>query len=398
MMKPNRMGWPTSVSRYRKGAFVLASLLIAVGCSDVSGPREPVDAGLDPVVTGLSSPVFLTAPPGDLERLFVVERPGRIRIVRNDALVTTPYLDISGSIAAGGERGLLGLAFHPDYALNGWFFVNFTDSGGDTQIVRYTVSGNADIADPTSAETILSVNQPFSNHNGGMIAFGPDGMLYIGMGDGGDGGDPQGHGQNPATLLGSMLRLDVGGALPYVVPPDNPFLAHAIARRETWAFGLRNPWRFSFDRQTGDLYIGDVGQGEWEEISFQARSSSGGENYGWNVVEGSDCYSPASGCSMAGLTLPVLEYSHSDGCSITGGYVYRGSAVPGWEGRYFYADFCSTWIRSFVMVGGAAQDPRDHSADFGPVESISSFGEGGDGELYVVSLRGDIYRFVPQTP
>jgi glucose/arabinose dehydrogenase len=400
MKKPNRPRWlERQIRRKQPGVFLIAALLPLVGCSDVSGPAatgQPVEVTLDPVVSGLSSPVFLTAPSGDLDRLFVVERPGRIRIVRNDAVETTPYLDVSASISAGGERGLLGLAFHPDYAQNGRFFVNFTDAAGDTQIVRYTVSGNPDVADPASTETILSVAQPFPNHNGGMIAFGADGLLYIGMGDGGNGGDPLGHGQNPATLLGSMLRIDVDGALPYVVPPDNPFVGHPTTRPETWSFGLRNPWRFSFDRQTGDLYIGDVGQGGWEEVSFQAHSSSGGQNYGWKVIEGSNCYSPANGCSLTGLTLPVLEYSHSDGCSITGGYVYRGSMVPGWAGRYFYADFCSTWIRSFVMVGGATQDLQDHSADLGPVPSVSSFGEGGDGELYVVSLGGEIYRLAPQ--
>ncbi len=400
MKKPNRPRWlERQIRRKQPGVFLIAALLPLVGCSDVSGPAatgQPVEVTLDPVVSGLSSPVFLTAPSGDLDRLFVVERPGRIRIVRNDAVETTPYLDVSASISAGGERGLLGLAFHLDYAQNGRFFVNFTDAAGDTQIVRYTVSGNPDVADPASAETILSVAQPFPNHNGGMIAFGADGLLYIGMGDGGNGGDPLGHGQNPATLLGSMLRIDVDGALPYVVPPDNPFVGHPTTRPETWSFGLRNPWRFSFDRQTGDLYIGDVGQGGWEEVSFQAHSSSGGQNYGWKVIEGSNCYSPANGCSLTGLTLPVLEYSHSDGCSITGGYVYRGSMVPGWAGRYFYADFCSTWIRSFVMVGGATQDLQDHSADLGPVPSVSSFGEGGDGELYVVSLGGEIYRLAPQ--
>jgi glucose/arabinose dehydrogenase len=334
----------------------------------------------------------VTAAPGDTDRLFIVERGGLIRIFEGGALHATPFLDVSGLIASGGERGLLGMAFHPDYATNGYFYVDYTDTDGDTQVSRFTVSGDPDVADAGSELPILSVDQPYANHNGGMLAFGPDGMLYVGMGDGGDAGDPDGNGQNPTTLLGALLRLDVDGGSPYAIPADNPFADHATNREEIWAYGLRNPWRFSFDKETGDLYIGDVGQGQVEEVDFQPASSAGGENYGWNVMEGSSCYGLPSGCSTDGLTLPVHQYGHSAGCSITGGYVYRGTASPALAGRYFYADYCSGWIRSLTVVDGEATDLQDHSADIGSVSQLASFGEDAAGELYVVSLGGTVYR------
>jgi glucose/arabinose dehydrogenase len=362
-------------------------------CSDGVSPDIP-EGRLELVVEGLDSPVHLTAPAGDDERLFVVEQPGRIVVVRDGAVLPAPFLDIEPLTSSGGERGLLGLAFHPEYATNGWFYVNHTDTDGDTRIVRYTASADPDVADPGTAEPILSVDQPFANHNGGQLAFGPDGMLYIGMGDGGDGGDPQNHAQRPETLLGSILRIDVDAGSPYAVPADNPFVDDPVAAPETWAYGLRNPWRFSFDRQTGDLYIADVGQRSVEEVSFQPASSGGGENYGWRIMEGTECYQPSTGCDTAGLVQPVHEYGHSDGCSITGGHVYRGTLGPTLVGRYFFADYCGTWIRSLRMSGGVAVDVLDHSADFGEVAEITSFGEDGIGELYVVSHRGRIYRFV----
>ena len=358
----------------------------------VPSPEEHVPIALEEIVSGFSSPTFLTAPPGDADRLFVVERDGLVRIARNGAVEPNPFLDISGSVLAGGERGLLGMVFHPQYATNGHFYVNYTVAGGDTQISRFTVSGDPDMADAASEASILTVVQPYSNHNGGMLAFGPDGMLYVGLGDGGSGGDPDGNGQDPSTLLGSMLRLDVDGGSPYAIPADNPFVAHQSYRAETWAYGLRNPWRYSFDRQTGDLYIADVGQGAVEEVSFQPAASPGGENYGWRITEGSRCYDPAVGCSRAGITLPVHEYGHSAGCSVTGGYVYRGTGSPSLAGRYFFGDFCSGWIRSFVIDGGAASDLQDHSADVAAVSQLASFGEDGAGELYVVSLGGTVYR------
>ena len=321
---------PFDPASLRNAVLVLALATATLACSDKAvgpDPSDPVSVSLEPVAQGLSAPLFLTAPPDDLDRLFVVERGGTIRIIRNDSVLATPFLDVGPIITAGGEQGLLGLAFHPGYAATGRFYVNYTDTLGHTQVVRYQLSANPDVANPGSALPILTVEQPYSNHNGGMIAFGPhDGMLYVGMGDGGDGGDPQGHGQNRMTLLGDMLRLDVDGGSPYAIPVDNPFVGSLSVRQEIWASGLRNPWRFSFDAATGDVYIGDVGQSAREEVSFQPASSPGGENYGWRIMEGSRCYSPSSGCSTAGLTLPIHEYHHSDGCSITGGYSIAGAA------------------------------------------------------------------------
>jgi glucose/arabinose dehydrogenase len=259
------------------------------------------------------------------------------------------------------------------------------------------VSTNPNVADAASAFTILSVDQPYQDHNGGMLVFGPDRMLYIGMGDGGDIGDPFNHAQRPETLLGSILRIDVDAGSPYGIPADNPFVGHPTARPETWAYGLRNPWRFSFDRQTGDLYIADVGQGEREEVNFRPASSDGGENYGWNIMEGTACYDAPPGCPTAGLTFPVHDYGHDRGCSVTGGYVYRGTALPNLVGRYVFADFCATWVRSFRISGGSAQELGDLD-DVVDIERISSFGEDSQGELYVVSLRGTVYKLVPDAP
>ena len=370
-----------------------ASGLLA--CADAAAPDpEPVALAAALVVDGLSSPLFLTAPESD-DRLFVVERGGRIVVIQNGAALPTPFLDIGSLVTAGGEQGLLGLAFHPDYASNGYFFVDYTDAaGGDTQVVRYTVSADPNVADAGSAFPILSVAQPYENHNGGMLAFGPDGMLYIGLGDGGSGGDPDNNGQRPETLLGSILRVDVDGGSPYAIPTDNPFVGDPTAFEEVWAYGLRNPWRFTFDRQTDDLYIADVGQSEREEIDYEPASSPGGVNYGWNVMEGSACYEPPSGCSQAGLTLPMHEYTHADGCSISGGYVYRGADVPDAVGRYFYADFCRTWVRSIAVDAGVASDEQEHTDALGEISGIVSFGEDGHGELYIVSLDGAVYRLV----
>lgn len=373
----------------------LALSLSTGGCTGDPLSTEPPEGTLEEVVSGLSSPVGLSAPAGDTERLFVVEQSGRVVIVRDGSVQSPPFLDLTGQVSSGGERGLLGLAFHPSYGANGHLYVNYTNGAGDTRVVRYTVyASDPDVADPSTAMTILAVSQPFPNHNGGHLAFGPDGMLYVGLGDGGSGGDPQGHGQNRATLLGSMLRLDVDGGSPYGVPADNPFVGTAGVAPETWAYGLRNPWRFSFDASTGDLYVADVGQGDIEEISVQPASSTGGENYGWNTLEGSACFNPGSGCDPTGTVLPTHEYDHRDGCSVTGGYVYRGAANPSLVGRYFFADFCSSWIRSFRYEGGVATDLVDHEADFGPVSQVSSFGVDGVGELYVVEIGGTIWRVV----
>ena len=274
-------------------------------------------------------------------RLFVVEQSGVIRVLRDSGVNPLPFLDIRGKIRSGGERGLLGLAFPPGFQEKQYFYLNYTNLAGDTVVARYRVTGDPDVADPTSETVVLTFNQPFGNHNGGQLRFGPDGYLYIGTGDGGSGFDPFNNGQTPGKLLGKMLRIDVESDLgQYQIPPDNPFLADAAFRPEIWGLGLRNPWRYSFDRDTGDLWIADVGQNRAEEIDFQPASSQGGENYGWSVMEGLRCVN--AGCSMAGLTLPVHEYSHTGGdCggSVTGGHVYRGNRSPGLRGTYIYGDF-----------------------------------------------------------
>jgi glucose/arabinose dehydrogenase len=347
------------------------------------------------MVGGLASPLDAQAAPGDAARLFVVEQGGRIRIVRGQTLSATPFLDVSSRISCCGERGLLGLAFHPAYAQNGRFYVNYTNPQGHTHVSEFRVSSNPDVADAGSERQLLFVAQPFSNHNGGGLAFGPDGRLYIGLGDGGSGGDPQGNGQFLGTHLGKMLRIDVDGGMPYAVPADNPFRSTAGAQPEIWALGLRNPWRFSFDRSTGELYIADVGQSAREEVNVAA-SGRGGQNYGWNVMEGTACFRPASGCNQGGLTLPVIDYGRNVGGSVTGGYVYRGCRLPGYVGTYFYGDFVSGAIRSFRFQNGQATDARDWTSTIGRnVGNVSSFGQDAEGELYVVDYDGELFRIEP---
>ena len=372
---------------------ILVVLLLACG-SETAPPDDP-GVGLEPVATGLAFPLALTAPTGDA-RLFIVEKAGRIRIVDDGSLVERPFLDLSQAVSNGSEQGLLGLAFDPDYALNGRFYVNYTDTGGDTRVVAYQVSEDPGLADPASAELLLTIEQPFSNHNGGHLAFGPDGFLYIGSGDGGSGGDPEGNGQDRLDLLGSLLRIDVSAGTGYAIPPDNPFAADPGARGELWDFGLRNPWRFSFDRATGDLYIADVGQNDLEEIDVATRASGGGRgaNYGWSIMEGTDCFSDPD-CDTTGLTLPVLEYGHAEGCSVTGGFVYRGAAIPDLQGHYFYADYCEGWVRSFRMNGGTVSDEREWP-ELAPGGNVPGFGEDAAGELYVLDARGTVYRIVPR--
>ncbi len=352
---------------------------------------------------GLTMPLFVTAPPLDTSRLFILEQNGLVRIVKNGSLLPTPFIDVTGVSSCCGEQGLLGMAFASDYATSGVFYLSYTNNSGNSEIRRYTVSANPDVAN-TTGTLILGVTQPFANHNGGNIAFGPDGYLYAGFGDGGSGGDPQGNGQNLNTLLGKMLRIDVN-APTYTVPPSNPFVGVA-GLDEIWAYGLRNPWRWSFDRGTGDLYIADVGQGNVEEVDVQPASSGGGENYGWNVCEGSASYpppsSPGSCPSSSGFTFPVVEYDHTQGCSITGGYVYRGCRMPDLRGTYFYSDICSGFIRTFKGVsGGTAQNQQDRTGDVGTGGGVSSFGEDARGELYIVDYgggaagQGKVYRIVP---
>lgn len=350
---------------------------------------------LEPAFTGFQAPVYLTHA-GDEGRLFVVEKAGRILLIENGVVQPTPFLDITDRVgSAGSEQGLLSVAFPPDFTLSGAFYVNYTDQRGDTVIARYRwLEGDPLQADPTSEEVVLRVDQPAANHNGGQLQFGPDGYLYVGMGDGGRAGDPWGNAQNPGVLLGKMLRLDVAGAETYKVPPDNPFVDRADVRPETWALGLRNPWRFSFDRTTGDLYIADVGQNRWEEVDFQPAGSPGGENYGWDVMEGRHCFEPAAGCDPSGLVPPVAEYDHSQGCSITGGYVYRGSRYPQMAGVYFFGDYCSG------RIWGLQREPDGEWTMTSLLEtkvSISSFGEDAAGELYVVGYKdGTIYHLTAQ--
>ncbi len=345
------------------------------------------------VVSGLRNPLDLQSVPGDRERLYVVEQGGRVRIVRDGQLQPAPFLDVSGRISSGGERGLLGLAFHPQFATNRRFFVNYTNPRGDTHVAEFRAT-SADAADPGSERVLLLEPQPFANHNGGALAFDAAGKLLVALGDGGSGGDPLGAGQSLSTRLGKVLRIDVDAASPYAIPPDNPFRATAGAQPEIWAFGLRNPFKISVDRLTGDLYVGDVGQNRVEEIDVAA-ASRGGLNFGWNTMEGSQCFSPASGCNRSGLTLPVYEYSHAEGCSVTGGVVYRGCRMPDLAGTYFFGDFCTGLVRSFRLAGGLATDVRDWTAGLRGINSPSSFGLDADGEAYVVDYDGEVYRLEP---
>jgi len=354
-------------------------------------PPDPNAYALRKIVSGLDEPVDLKHAGDGSGRLFVIEQPGRIRIVENGELLPDPFLDIEPLVnSRGNEQGLLGLAFYPDYAANGLFFVNYTDVNGDTVVARYAVSADdPSRADPASAKIILQVDQPFPNHNGGDLVFGPDGYLYIGLGDGGSGGDPQGNGQNLNALLGKMLRIDVNHGDPYAIPPDNPFAGRADARPEIWAYGLRNPWRYSFDRATGDLYIADVGQNAYEEVDFQPADSRGGENYGWDKYEGFHAY---DGGATDGLTMPVAEYAHAvGGCSVTGGYVYRGPSLPALNGVYLYGDYCSGQVWALYRTASGWENPVLFNAFF----TISSFGEDEVGELYLLDHGGGaVYQLV----
>jgi glucose/arabinose dehydrogenase len=379
-------------ARRLAGLVIAAIVLLSLATTSVSGATTVV---LHPVVTGLSNPVYVTSAPDGSGRLFVLEQAGRIRIVKNGTLLATPFLDISDMTAKGGEQGLLGLAFHPAFKTNGLFYIYWTLANGDDAVNQYKVSSNPDVAVRTSSKRVITFGHPYDNHNGGMLAFDKAGYLFIGTGDGGSSGDPGNRAQSKSSLLGKILRINVNGRVgtrQYTVPAGNPYVGKT-GLDEIWSYGLRNPWRFSFDRLTGDLWIGDVGQDRYEEIdrSTVVGSNRGrGINFGWRVMEGRHCYNPSSGCSRSGKMLPVVEYSHSQGCSVTGGYVYRGKLVPSLYGRYVFADFCSGTIWS-VPKGGVS--PMTKSLVMDTSMHISSFGEDASGELYVVDRNGAIYRF-----
>ncbi|MGQ0712142.1 MAG: PQQ-dependent sugar dehydrogenase [Gemmatimonadaceae bacterium] len=369
---------------------------VAVGATataTVTYAGTPLDLGLQPIVEGIENPVYLAAPVGDA-RLFIVEQRGRIRIFKNGALLPTPFLDITSIVRVGGEEGLLSVAFDPAYATNGRFYVYYTNTSGNISVARYTAPPAGDVADANSRSEVITIPHPtYANHNGGLAMFGPDGMLYLGTGDGGSGGDPDNNGQNINSLLGKLLRLDVT-SLPYTNPPDNPFAGATPGRDEIWAYGLRNPWRYAFDPPSEMLYIADVGQESWEEVNAVA-DADGGVNYGWRIMEGTHCYNAAS-CNGAGLTVPVYEYSHASGCSITGGFVYRGAAIPELAGHYLFSDFCSGFLRSFRLSANTATEHRDWGIGF--IGNTMSFGLDGAGELYMLfgGPNGRVFRVVKQ--
>ncbi len=382
--------------------YVLWSVAIVFGSSHNPGAIESKNARkskpwvtiqLKPVSGEFEMPTYLTGANDGSGRLFVVEKVGRIKTIKEGRLVAEPFLDISSRVnSRATERGLFSVAFHPNYKQNGRFFVNYTNRNGNTVVSEFIVSDNPDKADESSERIILQVEQPAPNHNGGQLQFGPDGYLYIGMGDGGGAGDPSRNAQNKETLLGKLLRIDVDKKRGYSIPNSNPFFGKQGIRPEIWAYGLRNPWRFSFDRSTGDLYIADVGQSKWESVYFQAANSKGGQNYGWNLMEGLHPFRLPSGFDTSGLTPPILEYGHDQGCSITGGYVYRGKSYPSISGTYIFSDFCSGTIWGLKN----ASDKNWEWAELSSTPySISSFGEDENGEIYVVDYKGGrIYQIV----
>jgi glucose/arabinose dehydrogenase len=363
-------------------AGVMVAALVAFGvvaaCAGGASSRETTPAaeqaatlGLRQIASGLDSPLDLAAPRSEPNRVYVVEQPGTIRVIEGGRLRAEPFLDIRRLVRSGGEQGLLSVAFHPRYATNRRFYVDYTDTNGDTRVVEYRSDGTRALAN--SARQLLFVDQPYPNHNGGGLAFGPDGKLYVGMGDGGAGGDPENRAQNPSSRLGKLLTIDVNSARPRV---------------QMVALGLRNPWRFSFDRANGDLYIGDVGQNEFEEIDYTPRRSPGLENYGWDLYEGRASFEKKK-AGPGRLRFPIVTYGRSEGYSVTGGFVYRGKAIPALRGRYLYGDYGSGTIWSLKVVGGKAQTVRREGIR---VEELASFGEDVAGELYAVSLGGTVYR------
>lgn len=402
-----------AVSRALSGCMpiiLLAAILVvalappdaeALNGQDIYFPWIARGSGLPSVslanpIDGFDRPVHIANAGDGSNRLFVVEQRGRILIVQNGARMPVPFLDISDRVSCCGERGLFSVAFPPGYSAKGYFYVNYTDLHGDTVVARYHLTADPHVADPASEQVVFTADQPYENHNGGQLAFGPqDGYLYIGMGDGGSGGDPENRAQNPLEPLGKILRINVeSGVAPYAIPPTNPFVGNPAYLPEIWALGLRNPWRFSFDRLTADLYIADVGQQLYEEVDYQQAGSPGGENYGWRIMEGDQCYGAAA-CDRTGLTMPVATYDHSEGCSVTGGIVYRGSQQGSLQGAYLFGDFCSGRIWGLQREGASWIRELLHQEDI----RIASFGEDEQGEVYVTDLgNGRIYHIVAATP
>jgi len=406
-----REGRPSKRARLTALALVLLTVSCQSGGGDAPGsPSEPTAAApscsatpvagrpalrAQLVASGLQEPTDVQSA-GDRSRLFVVERAGRIRVLRQGALLPAPFLDISDRVMSGvtQEQGLLGLAFHPRFAENGRFYVNYTTLASETRVAEFRANPASDTADPKTERTLLLFEQPFYSHLGGQLRFGPDGLLYVALGDGGSAADPLGNGQSLETILGKILRIDPDGN-PYVIPPTNPFVTNSRARREIWALGLRNPWRFAFDAANGDLYIGDVGQGRYEEINVGLAARRGGENYGWAVMEGASCFPPDARCPKESLVPPVLQYHHGEGCSIIGGVVYRGCRMPGYAGTYFYGDYCRGFVRAFRLQEGRAVDEQDLTDFLGAHPGLTSFGVDAEGEVYFVALGGEVHRIEP---
>lgn len=392
---------PKAHASTRSFVLLLLLMIFAMILQDCRGRSVSPPADTIPEISlmmtagGFFRPLGITHAGDGSGRLFIVEQGGLVKIVKNGAVLPTPFLNVMSQLKSSlGEQGLLGLAFPPGYGTSTTvLYTNYTGASGvgDTVISRFTTSSDPDVTDPASEEVLLLVSQPFANHNGGQLAFGPDNYLYIGLGDGGSGGDPLNNAQNTLSLLGKMLRIDVlTQPSGYTIPAGNPFVGNAAYRPEIWALGLRNPWRFSFDGATGNLFIADVGQGTYEEINFQA-ADAGGANYGWNIMEGRHCYNAAS-CDQTALTLPVVEYAHGLGdCSVTGGVVYRGDAIPSLQGVYLYGDYCSGRIWGLILSGATAESRLLLEAGF----MISTFGEDEAGNVYVADyLNGNIYRIV----
>ena len=368
------------------------------------------------IADGFKKPLFITSYPTNSNILYVMEQAGRIIVIENGEKLKRPFLDLKNQVVnpsrPGDERGLLGFAFHPNHTKNGKFYINYMNNDGYTVVSEFTVK-NKQRADHSSERILFDLKQPFSNHNGGHMAFGPDKYLYISIGDGGKAGDPNNAGQDLNSIFGKVIRIDVNQT-PYGIPKSNPYYGQENKRGEIWAWGLRNPWRFSFDRENGDLYIGDVGQNKWEEINYEPGNSKGGINYGWRIMEANHCYDPEENCPETDLTVPILEYpndanymrtltgisqSDVDGCSVTGGYVYRGKKIKGLKGTYFFGDYCSGNIWTFKVKNGKAVEFQNRTEEINIADGeftnyISSFGEDADGELYIIDYNGGVYKLV----